>query len=319
MSESHPPVGETPPVRTLPRLLRGSLWGLLAIPPLFLLACVWLTDPLDAPASATPLVPLPVVEEPNLTPPPPPSPALEWPEDRLEGLPAKEFLLDWTLAAADRLEQVEGYTATFRKQERVDGTLLDEQVMEMKVRNRPFSIYLKFRNFEPGKEVVYYEGRHDGHVIAHGGGISRLLIPRLKVPPTHTLALTGNRHPITDAGLVNLTNRLIFFRKQDLTDPGSVTILDRVTDDQGRPRYRSTHSHSDRSTAHLPFAHVEVLYDPELRVPVQITSRDWPETGDPTAPPPLAERYTYDDLKLDVPLSDLDFDPANPAYTFRRF
>jgi hypothetical protein len=33
----------------------------------------------------------------------------------------------------------------------------------------------------------------------------------------------------------------------------------------------------------------------------------------------LAERYCYEDLKLDVTLTALDFDPANPDYGFHRF
>ena len=31
------------------------------------------------------------------------------------------------------------------------------------------------------------------------------------------------------------------------------------------------------------------------------------------------ERYQYDDLDFEAPLSALDFDPANPAYAFHRY
>ncbi|HEU5115651.1 MAG TPA: DUF1571 domain-containing protein [Isosphaeraceae bacterium] len=33
----------------------------------------------------------------------------------------------------------------------------------------------------------------------------------------------------------------------------------------------------------------------------------------------MAEQYEYDDLNLNAPLTDLDFDPANPDYDFKRF
>ena len=62
-----------------------------------------------------------------------------------------------------------------------------------------------------------------------------------------------------------------------------------------------------------------MLYDPETRLPRRIDSYDWPEPGKGPGALQLAERYSYEDLDLDAPLSDLDFDPANPAYAFSRF
>ena len=187
----------------------------------------------------------------------------------------------------------------------------------MKVRQRPFAVYFKFISPHEGKEVVYAEGQRENHVIAHGGGIVRFLVPRLAVPPTHPLALADTRHAITEAGLANLTMKLINFRRMDLKDAEAITILDRTTDEKGRPRLRSVHRHP---TPHQdrPFAYVEVLYDPESRIPVQISNFEWagPENRDQ---PLLAERYLYEDLDLDAKLTALDFDPANPAYAFHRY
>ena len=154
-------------------------------------------------------------------------------------------------------------------------------------------------------------------MIAHGGGVARFFVPRLAVPPTHPLALADTRHAITEAGLANLTTKLINFRRMDLKDAEAVTILDRTTDEKGHPRLRSVHRHP---TPHQdrPFAHVEVLYDPESRIPMQISNYEWggPENRDQLL---LAERYLYEDLDLDAKLTALDFDPANPAYAFHRY
>ena len=67
-----------------------------------------------------------------------------------------------------------------------------------------------------------------------------------------------------------------------------------------------------------PFARVEVLYDPETRLPLRISNYDWPQPGD-RGELPLAERYSYDDLNFQAPLSAIDFDPANPNYAFHRY
>lgn len=242
---------------------------------------------------------------------------LRWPKERVEGDKAKRFLLDFLLAAQAKLEGIEAYTATFHKQERINGKLGAMQTLSMKARNKPFSIYLKFVQPQKGKEVVFAKGRHEDKVIAHAGGWSRRLIPRLAVAPTDKLALVDSRHPITDAGLLNLTRKLVRYRKMDLTDPESIVILDRFADDSGRRWYRSIHEHPHR-TPERPFARVIVLYDPETKLPVSIANFDWPAPGH-QGDLDLAEHYKYDDLKLDVPLTDLDFDPANPEYEFRRY
>ena len=68
-----------------------------------------------------------------------------------------------------------------------------EQTLAMKVRNRPFAIYLKFLAPKAGKEVVYAEGHHDNKVIAHNGDWTRKLVPRLAVAPDS--AARPGRHP----------------------------------------------------------------------------------------------------------------------------
>jgi hypothetical protein len=189
--------------------------------------------------------------------------------------------------------------------------------MAMKVRQRPFAVYLKFLSPNPGKEVVYAEGYHDNLMIAHAAGLSRWLVPRLAVPPDHPIALAENRHAITEVGLTNLTTKLVGYRRDDLKDAEAVTILDRATDSDGQERLRSTHLHP-RRTPERPFARVEVYYDAESRFPVEIRNFDWPEAGH-QGDLLLAERYSYSDLDVHASLSALDFDPANPAYAFHRY
>ena len=286
-------------------------------------ACWWFTEPLGSPARPA------VLETRAVTSPPsrlttittfkgdsPPDPT--WPTSRLEGNGAKRLLLSLLESARRRLDRVQGYTATFRRQERIGGKLGPEQTLRLKSRPEPFAIYLKFVAPHPGKEVVFAKGRHDDKLVAHNGDWKDRLIPRLKLDPAGALALADSRHPITEAGLVNLTDRLIRFRRMDLADTDAVTVLDRVADPDGKARPRSIHTHTVRKPDR-PFARVEVHYDPETFLPVRIASYDWPAPGEDPVPPQLAERYSYDDLNLDARLTDLDFDPANPAYAFSRF
>lgn len=302
------------------------VWGLIVVVPIAVVSALswWFTEPLEEARSKSPHA-VAALDRASAKPATTPKPQAEtrpegpppWPEGRLEGAPANQLLLDMLLVVAKRLDAIDGYTATFHKQERLKGVLGPDQTMAMKVRQRPFAVYLKFLAPHPGKEVVYAEGHRDNKVIAHSTGVSRWLVPRLAVPPDHPLALAETRHAITEVGLSNLTAKLIGFRRLDLTDPEAVTILDTTTDNAGRRWLRSVHVHPRKASAR-PFTRVEVLYDPETRFPLRISNYDWPDAGH-KGELLLAERYAYDDLNLNAPLSALDFDPANPAYAFHRY
>jgi hypothetical protein len=301
---------QTRPTRFRRLVRRKWLWAVASLPLIVLAVSGWLTAPLEPPSVGT------TSTKPTLVKPPEVKLA-DWPTVPIEGPAATRLLLDSLLSARDRLAASGGYTALFRKVERVNGTLGAERVMEMKCRHDPFAIYLKFRTPEPGKEVVFSTGHYDDEVIAHGVGLSRRLVPRLKLSPEAARAISGDRHPITEAGLWNLTERLIKYRRLDLDDREARTVLDRTLGDDGREYLRSSHTHPTHKS-NRPFQVVEVLYDPLTRIPVAIWNYDWLSPGG-TGEPRLAESYRYDDLKLDVRLSDLDFDPANPAYDFTRF
>jgi hypothetical protein len=294
---------------------RHLLWLIPAVPAGLGLASWWFTASLDDRPTALPS------NRADSDATPPPAPAVDalpvWPEGPLTGDKAKKLMLASAERSTAKLARVECYTATLRKQERLSGKLGPESVLKMKVRNRPFAIYLKFLSPKAGKEVVYAEGHHDNKVIAHNGDWTRKLVPRLAVAPDSLIALADQRHPVTEAGLVHLANKLLHFRKLDMGDADAQTVIDRTTDAEGRTWFRSIHTHC-KADGTRPFARVEVLYDPVNQFPLRISSYDWPAPGH-VGDLDLAERYAYDDLKLDAPLTAADFDPANPEYAFKRY
>jgi Protein of unknown function (DUF1571) len=301
--------------RSLKSRLRSLLWLIPALAAGLGLASWWFTEPLKDRPTAIPRHRAESDAAPALTQAFDALPA--WPEVRLAGDEAKSLLLVSALRSTARLERIECYTATLRKQERLSGKLGPEWAMRMKVRNHPFAIYLKFLSPKAGKEVVYAEGHHDNKVIAHNGDWTRKIVPRLAVAPDSPLALADQRHPVTEAGLLHLANKLLHFRKLDIGDTDAQTVLDRTTDAEGRIWFRSVHTHAVADGTR-PFAKVEVLYEPVNHFPLRISSYDWPASGH-VGELELAERYAYDDLKLNAPLTAADFDPANPGYAFMRY
>src|SRR5262249_15193958 len=71
-----------------------------------------------------------------------------------------------------RYQAVRDYTCTFFKRERIDGRLVPEQVLTMKVRTHPRSIYIKFHQPAAGREAIHIVGRNGGKVLAHDVGLN---------------------------------------------------------------------------------------------------------------------------------------------------
>ncbi len=215
-----------------------------------------------------------------------------------------------------RYESVRDYICTFTKRERIDGRLTPPHVMLMKVRTRPQSIYLKFRQPAAGREAIYIAGRNGGKVLAHDVGLGRLIAGTLNLDPTGPRAMEDCRHPITQAGIGPLidtlksrwsaeldpSESLVAFRDDQLVGPRPCTLIE-TTHPRPRP---------DRL-----FYQVRLYIDRELGLPIRFEAYDWPT--DPRATPDLVEEYTYSDLKLNIGLRDLDFDVSNADYAFGRF
>ncbi len=154
---------------------------------------------------------------------------------------AKDHPFDRALARAyDGLrnirQNIRDYSATMIKQERIGDTLRDPEYMFAKIRNeqavdgqvvRPFSVYLYFLKPDDikGREVLYIRGQNNGKMIAHERRDSfKGKFGSLWLKPDGSLAMQGNRYPITEIGLETLVLRLIEKGTRDKQngDPASV-------------------------------------------------------------------------------------------------
>jgi hypothetical protein len=222
------------------------------------------------------------------------------------------------------IHRINDYTATLVKRERVDGTVGEHDYMFVKVRNRkvangivtqPLSVYLTYLRpaSVKGREVIYVEGQNDGNMIAHEGGFRGRFLPTMPLSPTGMMAMRGQRYPITEIGIENLIVKLIergetAKRFNDVTCNfrKNAKVRDRVC----------TVLEVNQPTRHpeLEFHQAQVFIDDELTLPIRYVAYDWPAAAG--AAPDLIEEYNYIDLKLNVGLTDADFDPRNPQYAF---
>lgn len=220
--------------------------------------------------------------------------------------------------AEDALRQMEGlrdYTCTFKKREVVDGKLLDQQTMFVKSRPAPLSVYMYFLDQDVrGQEAIYMEGRNNGHIIAHPVGFKQTLVGTLSLAPNDSQAMDGNRYPITSFGIKNLLIRYLKGMYGDMqTGETEVRIIERArVNDRVCTCIQVSHP---TKRPEFVYSMTRLYIDDELNVPIRYEGYDWPRR--PGEGPPLAEEYTYANLKLNVGLTDADFDPRNPQYGYK--
>jgi hypothetical protein len=193
--------------------------------------------------------------------------------------------------------------------------LIPEQVLTMKVRTHPQSIYLKFQQPSAGREAIYVLGRNGGKVLAHDVGLGKLLAGTLWLEPTGERAMQDCRHPITEAGIGPLLKKLKTRWSREWDPAESVVFrADQLVRSRCCQLIETTHP---RRRSDLMFYRVRVFIDSQLGLPIRFEAYDWPRSGESETE--LVEQYTYADLKLNVGLDDRDFDVSNAAYAFGRF
>ncbi len=214
-------------------------------------------------------------------------------------------------ATVDALKSIKDYTATFFKDELVGKTHVVQQ-MSLKIREQPFSVYLRFQKELDGREVIYVDGKNEGKLLVHGSGIESI-VGTLKLAPDHKKIMEENRYPFNMIGLQNLMKTLVTQWEREL--PQSDLVVKMFPNAKiGNVECKVFESTRAKKTAEGQF-HVTRLYtDKVTQLPVRVEQLDFPaKAGDQ---PSVLEQYTYMDLKTNVGLGDIDFDTKNKAYKF---
>lgn len=210
---------------------------------------------------------------------------------------------------------IHDYSCTFAKRERVDGELGDYQIMLLKVMHQPFSVYMAFQKPYPGREVVYVDGQNNGKLTVLESGFARL-VGKLSLDPTGTKAMSGQRHPITDVGIRNLTTKLtkmwgaeMQFAECDVTTKPGTKVEGRMA-----TMVQVVHPVPRQN---FKFHAARLFFDEDLKIPVHFDAYSWPaqEGGEPQ----LEESYTYaKNLKVNTNLTARDFDAYNNPEIFKK-
>ena len=223
-------------------------------------------------------------------------------------------VINFAARSREAVKDIHDYTAVFNKTEMVKGKLI-KQEMQMKFRAKPFSVYFRYHGgSSEGRQAIYVEGRNENKLVVKeasglasyiGGGVHlRLNDPRV---------MAENRYPVNHVGIGNLLETTIrdweheakvagdevdvqFFPHAKLNDLPCQAVQVKHLKKLGDLKY-----HLNR-----------VYFDEETRLPVRAERFGWPARAGEA--PPLLEEYRYAKLKLNVKLTDADFDPVKYGF-----
>jgi hypothetical protein len=210
---------------------------------------------------------------------------------------------------------IHDYSCTFAKRERVNGQLGDYQIMLLKVMHQPFSVYMSFLKPYAGREVVFVDGQNEGKLVALDAGVTRWL-GKINLDPNGQRAMDGQRHPITDVGMRNLTTKLtkMWEAETKFAECDVNVVPGKKVEGRAATMVQIVHPTPRQN---FKFNAARIFFDDELKIPIHFDAYSWPTPagGDPQ----LEESYTYaKNLKINNNFTARDFDANNNPEIFKK-
>lgn len=217
-------------------------------------------------------------------------------------------------------ERISDYTCTLYKQERIGGELGDGQTCSVKMRHEPFSVYMKWiGGSDKGQQLIYVEGQNDNNMLVQPGGIKGRLTGVLSLDTHGSLAMSKSRHPIQQAGLLEMARTILRYREADLArGQGYECEMHSDQTFNDRPAYLFITIY-DAPEFNQDYRKSILYVDKELAMPVCVQNFTWAKDADPEKldEQTLIEFYSYSDIKMDQRLGETDFDKTNGDYKLR--
>jgi hypothetical protein len=235
----------------------------------------------------------------------PPLPAVE-PAPLPDPVKAADPLGAMLSDAKSAYGKLRDYTCTFARQERVKEVLGLEQLAEMKVRVKPFSVAVRFAKPDAvaGMEERYVAGmrfdkvkyRPAGAKGANGFQLVSLDDPKI---------LAETRHPMTELGIGATIDRLISIAAREKTLGNALEVF--TSDFQfGGKNVTRFEIFAKRAHAHRYAYRMLVYVDKESKLPVRFEAYGEAKPG--TIAGDLLESYSYSDVKFNVGLGENAFE-----------
>lgn len=211
--------------------------------------------------------------------------------------------LAWLHEAKTNYGAVKDYTCNLVSKERVNGKLSDD-IMVMKVRTQPFSVYLKWLQptDKKGQEVVYVQGKNKGKMLVKSpllGGLTGWHA----IDPTDPRVLQHSRHTILEAGIGNMIDQTIKTWEVDRAGGKAKALPPREAEYNGRRCIRIEVVRTERGA--LPYRSV-IFLEKVSKMPIRMENYDLPRQGGPADADKL-EEFSYFNIEFNKGLTEAEF------------
>ena len=136
----------------------------------------------------------------------------------------------------------------------------------------------------------------------------------LWLDPNGLIAMAGQRHPISEVGLVKLTEQLIERGTKDLDNRNISISVNNDYQYDGASTRLITVVRDQPIEQPEDYQLAEIVMDKERQLVLAFRSFAYPQSN--ASEPRLIESYSYHELKTNVDLSESDFDIENANYEF---
>lgn len=212
------------------------------------------------------------------------------------------------------LKQVTDYHCTLIKRELINGQLVSQR-LDMKLREAPFSVYMKFEHPSPGREILYVDGQNQNQILVHETqGLATLVGGTVSLAVNSPHVMAENRHPVTDVGMRRMLQLLIAQWEQETQFTESDVKFYPEARLRETPCEVIEASHP-RPRKQFPFHMTRLFLEKQTRLPIRIENYGYPQQAN--QPAPLIEEYTYLNLRANLDLTAMDFDSRNQSYSFK--
>jgi hypothetical protein len=221
-------------------------------------------------------------------------------------------LIQWAESSQAALADVKDYTAVFTKKEMIKGRLV-QQVMDMKFRAKPFSVYFRYRSgAEAGRQAIYVEGKFGNKLVVKEVGV-KALAGTMYLVVDSSLVMAENRYPVTNVGIHKILDKsaAVWDRESKLED-AQIDLKFFPHARLGDVACEAVQLTYPKPARDFEYQLTRVYFDKESRLPIRAERFGWPRRAGEK--PPLVEDYAYTNLKTNVKLTDADFDPARYGF-----
>ena len=221
--------------------------------------------------------------------------------------------IEMAQAALAKVDALTDYEGTLTKRELI-GNTLSTQMMQIRVRQQPFAVYLKYAAPHEGREVLYDTSQDPAKLLVHEGTGIKSLAGTLAFPINDPQVLAEARHPVSDLGLRKLV-QLMIEQWEAETKYGEIDVKYHPDAKMGRIECEVLVAIHPRPRRQFKYHQSRLFIEKVSGLPLRVQNFGFPQQAG--VEPPLVEDYAYTGLKTNVGLKPLDFSRANQNYRFQ--